>query len=40
VSPKKRETSDASIPALTWMILLSTGLTGGGLLGKKFLLGF
>ncbi|MDD5041680.1 MAG: hypothetical protein PHX87_04730 [Candidatus Peribacteraceae bacterium] len=41
VSPKKRtNAADASIPALTWIILLSTGLTGGGLLGKKFLLGF
>ncbi|MDO8468365.1 MAG: hypothetical protein Q7S29_01245 [Candidatus Peribacter sp.] len=40
VSPKKRNATDASIPALTWMILLSTGLTGGGLLGRKFLIGF
>ncbi|MFA5273701.1 MAG: DUF11 domain-containing protein, partial [Candidatus Peribacter sp.] len=40
VSPKKRESSDASVTALTWIILLSTGLTGGGLLGRRFLLGF
>ncbi len=41
VSPKKREAgADASIPALTWLILLSTGLTSGGLIGRKFLLGF
>ncbi|OIO54902.1 hypothetical protein AUJ46_02215 [Candidatus Peregrinibacteria bacterium CG1_02_54_53] len=39
VTPKKRE-ADAGIPALTWLILLSTGLSGGGLLGRKLLLGF